>query len=45
MGSLLAELEQSGFELLGSCDSRLPGPKGNVEHFVRARKRAVATSS
>jgi len=34
---VLAELEQSGFELLGSCDSCLPGPKGNLEHFVRAR--------
>jgi 23S rRNA (cytidine1920-2'-O)/16S rRNA (cytidine1409-2'-O)-methyltransferase len=37
----LDELEQSGFELLGSCDSCLPGPKGNLEHFVRARPRAA----
>jgi 23S rRNA (cytidine1920-2'-O)/16S rRNA (cytidine1409-2'-O)-methyltransferase len=34
---VLAELRQDGFELLGSSDSRLPGPKGNLEHFVRAR--------
>lgn len=27
-----------GFELLGSVDSSLPGPKGNVEHFVYARR-------
>jgi 23S rRNA (cytidine1920-2'-O)/16S rRNA (cytidine1409-2'-O)-methyltransferase len=35
----LAELQRSGFEVLGSCDSCLPGPKGNLEHFVRARRR------
>ena len=29
-----------GFELLGSCDSVLPGPKGNLEHFVLARRQA-----
>jgi 23S rRNA (cytidine1920-2'-O)/16S rRNA (cytidine1409-2'-O)-methyltransferase len=26
-----------GFEILGECDSPLPGPKGNVERFVHAR--------
>ncbi len=26
------------FEILGSCDSRVHGPKGNVEHFVWARR-------
>ena len=25
-----------------TCDSAVPGPKGNVEHFVYARARAVA---
>jgi 23S rRNA (cytidine1920-2'-O)/16S rRNA (cytidine1409-2'-O)-methyltransferase len=45
IGEVLAELEQGGFELLGSCDSRLPGPKGNVEHFVRARKRQRPAST
>jgi 23S rRNA (cytidine1920-2'-O)/16S rRNA (cytidine1409-2'-O)-methyltransferase len=28
----------SGFELLGDCPCRVPGPKGNVEHFVLARR-------
>jgi 23S rRNA (cytidine1920-2'-O)/16S rRNA (cytidine1409-2'-O)-methyltransferase len=27
------------FEVLGECDSVLPGPRGNVEAFVRARRR------
>lgn len=29
----------AGFELVAGCDSVLPGPKGNVEHFVHARRR------
>ena len=28
----------AGFEILGQCDSALPGPKGNVEAFVHARR-------
>ena len=28
----------AGFEVLGDCASRLAGPKGNVEHFVLARR-------
>jgi 23S rRNA (cytidine1920-2'-O)/16S rRNA (cytidine1409-2'-O)-methyltransferase len=28
----------AGFELLGQCDCRVPGPKGNVEHFLSARR-------
>ena len=32
--------DEAGFELIGSCDSRLPGPKGNLEHFVHARPAA-----
>jgi 23S rRNA (cytidine1920-2'-O)/16S rRNA (cytidine1409-2'-O)-methyltransferase len=31
-------IRSHGFELLGECDSTLPGPKGNVEHFVLARR-------
>lgn len=38
IGDVLVELSQAGFELIGSCDSRLPGPKGNLEHFVHARR-------
>jgi len=30
-------LAQHGFEVLGGCDSAVPGPKGNVEHFLHAR--------
>lgn len=26
----------SGFTLLGACDSPLPGPRGNLEHFIHA---------
>jgi 23S rRNA (cytidine1920-2'-O)/16S rRNA (cytidine1409-2'-O)-methyltransferase len=32
------EVVEHGFELLGACDSALPGPKGNVEHFVWAQR-------
>jgi len=28
------EVAEHGFRVLGACDSSLPGPKGNVEHFV-----------
>jgi 23S rRNA (cytidine1920-2'-O)/16S rRNA (cytidine1409-2'-O)-methyltransferase len=31
-------VEQSGFELVAQCDSPLPGPKGNLEAFVHARR-------
>jgi 23S rRNA (cytidine1920-2'-O)/16S rRNA (cytidine1409-2'-O)-methyltransferase len=31
-------LVEVGFEVLGGCDSPLPGPKGNVEHFLHARR-------
>ncbi len=32
----------SGFEVLGRCDSTVPGPKGNVEAFVWARRVAAS---
>ena len=32
-----AAIQTHGFELLGECDSCLPGPKGNLERFVLAR--------
>ncbi len=31
-------IAEAGFELLGGCDSELPGPKGNVEYFCYARR-------
>ncbi len=36
--SVLGEVRAAGFEVLGECDSPLPGPKGNVEAFVWARR-------
>ncbi len=32
-----AEMHKLGFELVAACDSKVAGPKGNVEHFVWAR--------
>jgi 23S rRNA (cytidine1920-2'-O)/16S rRNA (cytidine1409-2'-O)-methyltransferase len=34
----LAAVRAAGFEITGECDSAVPGPKGNVEHFVLARR-------
>lgn len=31
-------VREAGFELLGQCDCRVPGPKGNLEHFLSARR-------
>jgi 23S rRNA (cytidine1920-2'-O)/16S rRNA (cytidine1409-2'-O)-methyltransferase len=36
----LQAVAESGFEVLGDCESDLKGPKGNLEHFVLARRRA-----
>jgi 23S rRNA (cytidine1920-2'-O)/16S rRNA (cytidine1409-2'-O)-methyltransferase len=33
-----SEIAAHGFRVLGSHDSSLPGPKGNVEHFVLAER-------
>jgi 23S rRNA (cytidine1920-2'-O)/16S rRNA (cytidine1409-2'-O)-methyltransferase len=35
----IAATESAGFEVLGSADSVIEGPKGNVEAFVHARRR------
>jgi 23S rRNA (cytidine1920-2'-O)/16S rRNA (cytidine1409-2'-O)-methyltransferase len=32
-------VRDAGFELLSQCDCRVPGPKGNIEHFLSARRR------
>jgi 23S rRNA (cytidine1920-2'-O)/16S rRNA (cytidine1409-2'-O)-methyltransferase len=32
-----------GFQLLGECDSCLPGPKGNLEHFIHAARQSAST--
>ena len=34
----LASVAAAGFTLLGNCVCRVPGPQGNVEHFVLARR-------
>jgi 23S rRNA (cytidine1920-2'-O)/16S rRNA (cytidine1409-2'-O)-methyltransferase len=39
----LSELAAHGFDVSGSCDSELAGPKGNLEHFVLSRRRAGST--
>lgn len=31
-------VRDAGFVLLGQCDCRVPGPKGNIEHFLSARR-------
>lgn len=36
---VVRHVTDSGFELLGQCDCRVPGPKGNVEHFVAAMRK------
>lgn len=39
-----AAIEAAGFEVLGEVDSTVPGPKGNVERFVHARRVAPSTA-
>ena len=38
---VLVDVAKSGFRVLGDCACRLPGPKGNVEHFVLAERVRV----
>lgn len=35
----LRQIEKAGFQVAGSADCRVPGPKGNVERFVLATRR------
>jgi 23S rRNA (cytidine1920-2'-O)/16S rRNA (cytidine1409-2'-O)-methyltransferase len=35
---VLESVREFGFEIQGGADSTVPGPKGNVEYFVLARK-------
>jgi len=35
---VLASIRAGGFEVQGGADSAVPGPKGNVEYFVLARR-------
>jgi 23S rRNA (cytidine1920-2'-O)/16S rRNA (cytidine1409-2'-O)-methyltransferase len=34
-----------GFELLSECASCLPGPKGNLEHFLYAERQSTSTQT
>lgn len=36
--SAVASIAAAGFSILGECDSRVAGKKGNVEHFVWAER-------
>lgn len=36
----LADVAAAGFDVLGTCDSPIAGPKGNLEAFVYGRRRA-----
>lgn len=38
-----SDVARAGLEILGVCDSTVPGPKGNLEAFVFARKRSSAS--
>ncbi len=42
VSAAVESVRSGGFDVLGQCDSVLPGPKGNLEAFVWARKRASA---
>lgn len=42
---VLQEVRDNGFEVLGSCDAKVAGPKGNLEAFVHARRLATGTSA
>jgi 23S rRNA (cytidine1920-2'-O)/16S rRNA (cytidine1409-2'-O)-methyltransferase len=37
------QIDAAGFRRLGRCDSRLKGPRGNLEHFVWAERVERAT--
>lgn len=41
---VLDRVEQAGFQRLGDCACRVPGPKGNVEQFVLARRTETSGS-
>lgn len=36
---VLEEVRTAGFEVIATTDSKVPGPKGNLEAFVHARRR------
>ncbi len=40
ISDVVEEVKASGFEILGSADCVIEGPKGNLEAFVHARRSA-----
>jgi 23S rRNA (cytidine1920-2'-O)/16S rRNA (cytidine1409-2'-O)-methyltransferase len=40
----LAAVAEAGFRVLADCPCRVPGPKGNVEHFVLAQRASTQIS-
>ena len=40
IAQVLEAVRSAGFEILGDARCRVAGPKGNVEHFVKAKKLA-----
>jgi len=42
---VLDAVRSAGFEVLGDCKCRVPGPRGNVEHFVLARRSSAQNAS
>jgi 23S rRNA (cytidine1920-2'-O)/16S rRNA (cytidine1409-2'-O)-methyltransferase len=42
---VLDAVTSAGFDVLGDCKCRVPGPRGNVEHFVLARRRGAQNAS
>lgn len=45
ISSAKTAIDAAGFEILGECDSRVPGPKGNVERFVLATRLDAQSTS
>lgn len=41
IAGVTGEVAAVGLEVLGTCDSPIEGPKGNLEAFVHARKRGL----
>jgi 23S rRNA (cytidine1920-2'-O)/16S rRNA (cytidine1409-2'-O)-methyltransferase len=40
IANAIRSVVENGFTFLGQCDCRVPGPKGNVEHFLAARRES-----
>jgi 23S rRNA (cytidine1920-2'-O)/16S rRNA (cytidine1409-2'-O)-methyltransferase len=43
IAGVVSEIAGLGFSVRGTCDSALPGPQGNIEHFVLAERNQSAS--